>query len=104
MTGMTDEEALALFPALREFVEAVNERNPEFIQACLHHTPPATLAVLAAGWIGDLQNENDRLRCYLEASNREAAKNARMFLEMRDRRNELRDIIHGRSKKRKDAA
>lgn len=51
---MTDEEALALVPALREFVVAVNERDDIVVEAALRFTDPATLAVLAAGWVGEL--------------------------------------------------
>lgn len=59
---MTDEETLALFPALREFVDAVNDRDQDLVKACLMHTPAETLAVLAAGWVGDLLNEAKRMR------------------------------------------
>ena len=51
-----------LLPALREFVDAVNDRDYDTMQAALLHTPPITLAILAAGWVGDLQNETVALR------------------------------------------
>lgn len=93
---MTDEEALALAPALREFVQAVNDRDPDVTRASFAHTDPATLAILAAGWIGELLDERDRLKRYLDAANTEATTNAEAYLDMRERRDELRDIIHGR--------
>ena len=56
---MTDEEALAMYPALKEFVDAVNDRDRDLVIECFKYTPPETLAILAAGWIGDLLNERD---------------------------------------------
>lgn len=53
---MTDDETVELYPALREFVDAVNERDRDVMEAALRHTPPTTLAILAAGWVGDLRN------------------------------------------------
>lgn len=44
---------------LREFVEAVQERDPHWITACLHLTPPGTMAQIAAGWIAELLVEAD---------------------------------------------
>lgn len=46
-------------PVLREFVEAVSERDPDMISACLHYTPPGTLAQIAAMWISELLAEAD---------------------------------------------
>lgn len=46
-------------PVLREFVEAVQERDPDMITACLHYTPPGTLAQIAAEWISVLLTEAD---------------------------------------------
>lgn len=101
---MTDEEALALTPALREFVQAVNERDPDVIQASFAHTEPATLAVLAAGWVGELLDERDRLRAYLTAANEDAEKSSKAYLDMRKRRDELRDIVHEREARREATA
>lgn len=53
---MSDEDVTRLFPALREFVDAVNDRDLDVMQAALQRTPPITLAILAAGWVGDLRN------------------------------------------------
>lgn len=41
-------------PALREFVDAVQERDPDVISACLHYTPPGRMAEIAAQWIFEL--------------------------------------------------
>ncbi|UOR02020.1 hypothetical protein MUN77_01430 [Leucobacter allii] len=54
---MTDEEALKLAPAAREFITAVNDRDELVVKAALHHTDPALLAVLTAGWCGELENK-----------------------------------------------
>lgn len=55
----TDESVAEMLPALREFVDAVNDRDLDVMQAALQHTPPITLAILAAGWIGDLLDQLD---------------------------------------------
>lgn len=101
---MTDEEALALAPALREFVQAVNDRDSDVVQASLAHTDPSALAVLAAAWVGELLDERALLRGYLAAANRDAEKNSKAYLEMRKRRDELRDIIHEREVRREATA
>lgn len=44
-------------PVLREFVAAVRERDADVISACLHYTPPGTLAQIAAEWIAALLAE-----------------------------------------------
>lgn len=59
---MTDEEALALVPALREFVDAVNEGDRELVDVCLAFTDPTVLAVLAAGWVGELLDDADEVQ------------------------------------------
>lgn len=41
-------------PVLQEFVEAVQERDPDVISACLHYTPPGAMAQIAAQWIHEL--------------------------------------------------
>lgn len=101
---MTDEEAMALAPALREFVQAVNDRDSDVVQASFAHTAPASLAILAAGWVGELLDERDRLRGYLTAANADAERNSKAYLEMRKRRDELRDIVHDRQAKREARA
>ncbi|MDI6024493.1 hypothetical protein QBL02_13175 [Leucobacter sp. UT-8R-CII-1-4] len=58
---MTDEELFEKLPALREFVDAVNARDPDVVHAAILHTHPMLLAVLAAGWVGDLLNQIDAL-------------------------------------------
>lgn len=44
-------------PVLREFVAAVRYRDADVISACLHYTPPGTLAQIAAEWIAVLLDE-----------------------------------------------
>lgn len=51
MRGLVIAEHL---PALREFVDAVQERDPDVISACLHYTPPGRMAEIAAQWIFEL--------------------------------------------------
>lgn len=55
-------EVAEYMPVLREFVDAVNDRDPDVMQACFVFTPPGTLAVLCAGWVGELLNEADEVR------------------------------------------
>lgn len=58
---MTDEELIENLPALREFVEAVNARDSDVVHAAILHTHPMLLAVLAAGWVGELLDQIDAL-------------------------------------------
>lgn len=56
---MTDEDALGLMPAVREFVQLVGERDQAGVQAAFAHTPAATLAVLAAELVADAARQRD---------------------------------------------
>ena len=42
---------------LREFVDAVKERDALTIWSCLQYTPPGTMAEIAAAWIAELLEE-----------------------------------------------
>lgn len=78
---MTDDEALALAPALREFLDAVSERDEEVVEACWMHTAPKALAVLAAGRANDLMNE----RTVILNENQRFAEGMRRAAEERSR-------------------
>lgn len=98
---MTDEEVIGLFPALREFVDAVDVQDGDVVQACLAHTPAATLAVLAAGWAADLMRERDEARARLEVAEEVAGQLSARYVDMKHRRDDLRDILHGRDMKQR---
>lgn len=59
---MNDDDALTHVPAMREFVEAVNDHDPEFTEWCLRFTDPKILAVLTAGWVGELLDDADAMQ------------------------------------------
>ena len=114
-------------PVLREFVDAVRDRDADVIWACLQYTPPGTLAQIAAEWISQLLAEADdaqveiaRLRAveraipggdlvtaYRIVQQRRAQAEAEVK-KLRAANQELRDIINARTaaapKRRKDAA
>ena len=50
---MTDDEAVALLPAVNEFVDAVAVRDEALMWACFKHTDPATLAIWCAELLRD---------------------------------------------------
>ena len=95
---MTDEEAHQLFPALREFVDAVNERDRLTVQAAFMHTEAETLAVLAAGWVGELEDEVAVLRRDLMRQQHETSRFARLAVDSRERVAELRMILDERAR------
>lgn len=70
---MTDEQALAHMPAVWELVKLVAERDEAGVEAALAHTPPATLAVLAAGLVQELVISSRRADHELEALQAAAA-------------------------------
>ena len=80
-------------PVLREFVEAVNERDPDVISACLQYTPPGTLATIAAMWISELLTEADDLRKEIAKREQQVAHIGARYVDMRNRRNELRALV-----------
>ncbi|MHA3724344.1 hypothetical protein ACXR2T_10735 [Leucobacter sp. HY1910] len=56
---MSDIEAMAVMPAVREFVQLVGECDQAGVQAALAHTPPPTLAVLTAELVVDGARQRD---------------------------------------------
>lgn len=89
---MTDEEAMQYAPVVREFITAVNDRDELVVEAALHHTDPRVLAVLAAGWCGELENRVLEMK---EAGLRLAESEARLsagYTRARRRVDELQEI------------
>lgn len=82
----TGPDVVPLLPALREFVDAVNDRDEVLVEACFAFTEARTLAVLAAGWVGDLLNRVD-------AQTDAAARVATLTRTLRDTRVELSDAL-----------
>lgn len=78
---MTDEEMIERLPALREFVDAVNDRDADVVHAAILHTPPMMLAVLAAGRVGDLLDQIDALKGGLRLAELRAASAERLKTE-----------------------
>lgn len=78
---MTDEELIEHLPALREFVEAVNARDADVVHAAFLHTHPMLLAVLAAGWVGELLDQIDGLNVVVRRAELRAVSAERLKTE-----------------------
>ena len=94
MAGQITDNIRPWVPALREFVDAVNEdpRDPEFVAECMRITDPRTLAVLAAGWVGELLNERDAMAERVFVAETVAEELSARYVDMRERRDYLRNL------------
>lgn len=101
---MTDEEARKLEPIVEEFVAEVARRDGEGVWACLSHTSPAVLAVLAAELVLDARRRNAEL-LRVEAA---YVRTRRELIDVRERLLEYRALSNAKAeaapKRRKDAA
>lgn len=101
---MTDEEARKLEPIVEEFVAEVSRRDDVGVWACLSHTSPAVLAVLAAELVLDARRRNAEL-LRVEAA---YVRTRRELIDVRERLLEYRALSNAKAeaapKRRKDAA
>jgi hypothetical protein len=100
---MTDEEARKLEPIVEEFVAEVARRDDVGVWACLSHTSPAVLAVLAAELVLDARLRNAEL-LRVEAA---YVHTRRELIDVRERLLEYREAANERARnapRKKDAA
>lgn len=112
---LSDDEAFAHLPAVREFRDAVVERDTDLVEACFAFTDPRTLAVWCAELWDEAQHDCEALRVELTGERDSAAQvraelqrmsavggsvNARLVAEVRRLRGkvqELREILDARA-------
>lgn len=90
---MTDEEARRLEPLVEEFVAEVARRDREGVWACLSHTSPEVLAVLAAELVLDARKRNAEL-LRVEAA---YVRTRRELIDVRERLTEYREAANARA-------
>lgn len=86
-----DKAAESLLPETEEFVQAVTERDPAFIQACVQHTGAYTLAVLVAELLATARDDMAGIKSELRQSRRELATTEKRLMLERTRSSRLTD-------------
>lgn len=87
---ISDDQALALLPEVREFIQAVAERDPAFVEVCIKHSGARALAVWSAEFAGIAQ---DRI-AELTAENQKLSRN---YVDQRERVIELRKLLDAKA-------